>query len=274
MESISTNTAAAAAATPILPAPAAVPLIYQQIPKIMQEMEAVKKEKRTQEGGRSFAYRGIDDVMNAMWPLLSKYHVFVIPEVLEHNREERTTTKGTTLLYSILRIRYSFVAEDGSSIQAITIGEGMDSGDKASNKAMAVAFKYALFQVFCIPTEDMAASDPDGQVHSVQPQRQATQRQAGSSGQKRQQAANPTPAEQRGRNEANRGQQGQQPGAIPQSYVASLISLAQRKGVSMTSLLNSYGVPDPSAMTDQQWQDAMNRLSQYPDKQQNTTEGR
>lgn len=267
----STNTAVAAAATPIQPAPAAAPLIYQQIPKIMQEMEAVKKAKRTQEGGRSFAYRGIDDVMNAMWPLLSKYHVFVIPEVLEHHREERTTKKDSTLLYSILRIRYSFVAEDGSSIQAITIGEGMDSGDKASNKAMAVAFKYALFQVFCIPTEDMAASDPDGQVYSVQPQRQPQQRQAVSSGQKRQQAANPTPAEQRGRNETNRGQQGQQPGAIPQSYVASLISLAQRKGVSMTSLLNSYGVPDPAYMTDQQWQDAMNRLNQYPDK---VTEGK
>ncbi len=35
----------------------------------------------------------------------------------------------------------------------------MDSGDKASNKALSIAMKYALLQVFCIPTED--AKDPD-----------------------------------------------------------------------------------------------------------------
>ena len=54
------------------------------------------------------------------------------------------------------KIKYIFYAEDGTSVEAITIGEGMDSGDKATNKSMAIAMKYALFQVFCIPTEEMA----------------------------------------------------------------------------------------------------------------------
>lgn len=243
-----------------------IPLIYQQIPKIMQDMQAVGKNKRTQEGGRSFAYRGIDDVMNAMWPLLSKHHVFVTPEVLEHYREERTTTKGNTLLYSILKMRYTFTAEDGSSVQAVTIGEGMDSGDKASNKAMAVAFKYALFQTFCVPTEDMGADDPDAYVHSVTSQRGPTQRQAAGNGQRGQQAVNNPPASQNGRYEAQRRQQGQQP-TLPESYVKTLASVTAKKGVSMTSLLNSYGVIAPELLTDKQWQDAMNRLGQYPDKQ-------
>ena len=38
----------------------------------------------------------------------------------------------------------------------------MDSGDKASNKAMSSAFKYACFQVFCIATEEM--KDPDAET--------------------------------------------------------------------------------------------------------------
>ena len=72
-------------------------------------------------------------------------------------------------MYSICKIKYTFYAEDGSFVEAITIGEGMDTGDKATNKAMAIAFKYALFQVFCIPTEEMKADDPDNECHEVRP---------------------------------------------------------------------------------------------------------
>lgn len=125
----------------------------------MSEGYAITKDKRNQTQG--FMYRGIDDVMNTFQPLLAKHHVFVVPEVIEQQRMERTTGKDRTLLYAILKMRYTFYAEDGSSISAVVIGEGMDSGDKASNKAMSVAMKYAMFQVFCIPTEEMADPDAD-----------------------------------------------------------------------------------------------------------------
>ena len=133
--------------------------IYESITAIMQEIPAIGKEKKNQQQG--FKYRGIDDVMNALQPILAKHKVFVVPEVLEQVREERVTGKGATLLYSLMKIKYTFYAEDGTSIYAVVIGEGMDSGDKASNKAMAVAFKYACFQLLCIPTEEMAKDDPD-----------------------------------------------------------------------------------------------------------------
>ena len=132
--------------------------IYQSIAAVMSESIAVKKEKTNVK--QNFKYRGIDDVMNTFYPLLSKHKVFIVPEVLEQVREERKSSSGGNLIYSVLKIKYTFYAEDGSSIAAVVIGEGMDSGDKASNKAMAIAMKYAMFQVFCIPTEDM--SDPDG----------------------------------------------------------------------------------------------------------------
>lgn len=134
--------------------------IYQSIANIMQESIAIGKEKLNKQQG--FKYRGIDDVMNTFYPLLSKHKVFVVPEVLEQTREERTTKSGGNLIYSILKIKYTFYAEDGSNVFATVIGEGMDSADKASNKAMAVGMKYAMFQVFCIPTEEMP--DPDGET--------------------------------------------------------------------------------------------------------------
>lgn len=134
--------------------------IHQAITDIMSEGYAITKDKRNQTQG--FMYRGIDDVMNTFQPLLAKHRIFVVPEVIEQQRMERTTGKDRTLLYAILKMRYTFYAEDGSSISAVVIGEGMDSGDKASNKAMSVAMKYAMFQVFCIPTEEM--QDPDAET--------------------------------------------------------------------------------------------------------------
>ncbi len=134
--------------------------IYESITKIMAEVPSIGKNKKNEQ--QKFMYRGIDDVMNALQPLLAKYKVFIVPEVLEQSREERVSKQGTNMLFSICRIKYTFYAEDGTYIEATTIGEGMDSGDKATNKAMAIAMKYALFQVFCIPTEEM--KDPDGET--------------------------------------------------------------------------------------------------------------
>ena len=131
--------------------------IFETIDLIMKEVPAIGKTKQNTK--QNYKFRGLDDVMNKLQPIFAKYKLFVIPEVLEQTREERKTSMGGTLLYSICKIKYTFYAEDGSHVEATVIGEGMDSGDKASNKAMAIAFKYALFQVFCIPTEEL--KDPD-----------------------------------------------------------------------------------------------------------------
>lgn len=136
--------------------------IYEAIADIMKEGYAISKNKKNPQG---FLYRGIDDVMNTFQPLMAERGIFVAPEVLEASREERQTSKGGNLIYSVLKVRYTFYSADGTSVSAVVIGEGMDSGDKASNKAMAVAMKYAMFQVFCIPTDEM--SDPDGESHEV-----------------------------------------------------------------------------------------------------------
>lgn len=137
--------------------------IYEAISGVISECKSIPKEKKNAQ--QNFKYRGVDDVMNALQPLLAKYHVFVVPEVLEQCREERESSRGGNLLYSILKVRYTFYAEDGTNVSAIVVGEGMDCADKSSNKAMSAAFKYACFQVFCIPTEDMR--DPDADSYTL-----------------------------------------------------------------------------------------------------------
>jgi hypothetical protein len=137
--------------------------IYKKISLIMKEIEAIKKDKTN--AIQKFKFRGIDDVYKALNPLLKEHGVFSVPTVLEQVREERQSHGGGALKYSILKIKYTFYAEDGSSIECVVIGEGMDSGDKASNKAMSIAHKYAYLQIFSIPTED--AIDPDSESHEV-----------------------------------------------------------------------------------------------------------
>lgn len=137
--------------------------IYETISAVMNEIGAIGKTSKNAQQG--FMFRGIDAVMNTINPALVKHKLFIVPEVLEQTREERTTSKGGLLIYSVCKIKYTFYAEDGSNITCTVIGEGMDSGDKATNKAMSIAFKYACFQVFCIPTEEMV--DPDSECHEV-----------------------------------------------------------------------------------------------------------
>lgn len=135
------------------------PMIYGKIADCMRQLGAIGKDSYNQQ--QKFMYRGVDAVMNALNPVLTSNHVFCVPEVLEQHREERQTRNGGNLIYSILKMCYTLYAEDGSSVSATVIGEGMDSADKSSNKAMSVAYKYAMFQIFSIPTEEMADPDAD-----------------------------------------------------------------------------------------------------------------
>ena len=140
--------------------------IYKGIQMVMDEIGAIGKNKRNTMQG--FNFRGIDDVMNTLHPLLAKAHLIIVPTVREIEREERTNSKGTTLIYTLAKVDYQFIStDDGSMIQTTVYGEGMDSGDKSLNKAMSIAMKYACFQVFCIPTEEMV--DPDQESHQVAP---------------------------------------------------------------------------------------------------------
>lgn len=131
--------------------------IYQTITNVMSRISAVGKDRKNQQ--QNFMYRGVDDVMNELHPILAECRLFIVPEVVSDERTERPSKSGGVLFCSRQTIKFTFYADDGSFVSAVVIGEGMDSGDKASNKALSIAYKYACLQVFCIPTED--EKDPD-----------------------------------------------------------------------------------------------------------------
>lgn len=202
--------------------------IYESIAAVMDEIGVIGKDKvNTQQ---KFNYRGVDDVMNALSPAFIKHRLFMVPEVLEQSRERRTTGKGGELIYSVCKVRYTFYAEDGSNVQAVVIGEGMDSGDKASNKAMAVAFKYVCFQVFCIPTEEMtkadaAPVDPDGESHE------------------------PSTSER-----------------LSEAHIKTIYEELKRTGIGRKDLCKNYGVESVTQMTIEQFKNAMEILKNKPNK--------
>lgn len=247
--------------------------IYQAIPSIMGELDAIGKNKKNSQQG--FMYRGVDDVMNAINPALVKNRVFIVPEVIDQLREERQSSKGSNLIYSICKMRFKFFAEDGSSVEAVTIGEGMDSGDKATNKAMAIAFKYACFQIFCIPTEEM--KDPDAECHNVQPR--GNMPNNGVEGQKRGRQGNNTPGPENrpqgnsrqqtaGEKQMNAEMMEQANGAVIDAVKIKVIKDAiRKKGLSESSILEHYHLGSFETMAMGHWMNAMQLLERYPDKE-------
>jgi hypothetical protein len=125
-----------------------------------------KTRKNVQQG---YQFRGIDDVYNEIAPLISKHGLCILPKVLEREVVERKTAKGGVLFYVTVRVAFDFTcAEDGSSHVVVTYGEAMDSADKATNKAMSAAYKYACMQTFCIPTQ--GDNDADATTYEVVPE--------------------------------------------------------------------------------------------------------
>lgn len=247
--------------------------IYQAIPAIMGEINAIGKNKRNTSQG--FMYRGIDDVMNAINPALVKNKVFIVPEIMDQMREERKSIKGANLIYSICRIRFKFFAEDGSSVEAVTIGEGMDSGDKATNKAMAIAFKYACFQIFCIPTEEM--KDPDAEYHDVQPKENGANQSSGGKNQaERRNSASQRASDSQDKSEGQRvsdeqanKEMAEQAGRekIDATKAKVLRDMIKRKGLSTSSIVAHYKVETIEDMTIAHWTNAMELLKRYPDRE-------
>jgi hypothetical protein len=141
------------------------PNVYACIAAVSGEIAqtGISKDRKNQQQGYSF--RGIDDVYNALAPMLSKHKLVVIPRFLNRVQTERESAKGGVIFSVVVEAEFDFVsAADGSKHTARAFGEAMDSADKATNKAMSAAYKYAAFQTFCIPTEgdnDADAKTPE-----------------------------------------------------------------------------------------------------------------
>lgn len=135
------------------------PKIYEAISNVMKDVGVIGKDSTNDFD--HYKFRGIDAVMNALNPAMIKHRVFVTPTVLDVTREERAGKNGTQMMYTVLTVKYTFYTDDGTFIESVVVGEAMDRSDKSTNKAMSAAFKYACFQTFCIPTEEMLDADAE-----------------------------------------------------------------------------------------------------------------
>ena len=138
--------------------------VFECIAAVSAELAqtGISKDRNNQQQG--YKFRGIDDVYNALAPLLAKHGLVIIPRILSRVVAERVTQKGGTLFNVTVEAEFDFVsAKDGSKVTARSFGEAMDSADKATNKAMSAAYKYTAFQTFCIPTE--GDNDADATTH-------------------------------------------------------------------------------------------------------------
>jgi len=143
-----------------------VPQVYTAISAVTERLakSGISKDRKNKQQGYNF--RGIDDIYDALAAALHQSGLCIIPNVISRTVTEKKSKSGGTLFYVVLDVRYDFVsAIDGSSHTAQVVGEAMDSGDKASNKAMSAAYKYVCLQTFCIPTE--GENDADATTHEV-----------------------------------------------------------------------------------------------------------
>lgn len=127
-------------------------LIYEKISAIMAELEAIPKSRENKSQGYNF--RGIDEMYNALHPLFAKHKVFFTSRIINSRREERATKSGGVMIHTILLVRFKAFTTDGSYIISEVEGEGSDTGDKSTNKAMSSAYKYLLMQLLMIPTKE------------------------------------------------------------------------------------------------------------------------
>ena len=148
--------------------------VYQLIAGVSADIsrQGIAKDRNNAQQG--YQFRGIDDVYNALSPIMSAHGLVILPRIMGREVSERVNQKGNTLFYVTVRAEFDFVSShDGSRHTVVTYGEAMDSGDKATNKAMSAAYKYAAFQTFCIPTE--GDNDADATTHVVATQFDVTE---------------------------------------------------------------------------------------------------
>lgn len=205
------------------------PSVFQRVAAVIEDLPAIGKDQRNTQ--QNFNFRGIEDIMRALKPLLAKHQVIVVPNVVERQDSERPTKSGGTLYTVLLHVRFTFYGPDGDSFTASGWGEGTDSGDKATNKAMTGAFKYVLVQVFSIADAGTADADAESPEQAPDLRGQAT---------------------------------------ITKAQVNALTKAADKARLPLERVLKGYKVEEASRLTTVQYQQAMARLAEMAEEPNET----
>ena len=136
-----------------------LPTVQEAVRRVMTDIGHVGVGKGGYNQQQNYRFRGIDDFVQALSPILSRHGVILLPVAGEPTITQHPTSKGGTQFMCVVRVEWTIVGPRGDTLAAATIGQALDTSDKASNKAMSAAFKYALGQVFSIPNIGWAEQD-------------------------------------------------------------------------------------------------------------------
>ncbi len=141
--------------------------IYKKMLHVENELGFVKKKLDVEMGRGSYKAVGEVDVLEAVKPIEFKYGIKSLPilRAIVESKETQTKT-GTINQFMRVETTYRFINVDDPKdyVDVITYGDGVDSQDKASGKAMTYADKYALLKSYKIATGD----DPDQKASEEQ----------------------------------------------------------------------------------------------------------
>lgn len=146
------------------------PSIFEVFATVKREVGPVGKDSRNQQ--QNFNYRGIDAVVNAAAGALDKHGVITVPVLDQYDYDGNVEIgKNRSLMgHAKVQVTYRFYGPAGDYFDARVPGEAMDSGDKATAKAMSVAYRIALLQCLNLPTDE---ADPDSQTYERSPRASA-----------------------------------------------------------------------------------------------------
>lgn len=139
-----------------------IPLVYERLALVTQEMPAVEKDKKHAQG---YNYRSIDAICGVVHELFAKHKLTLIPKVISHSKEVfdrfKNDQKVGKSVHVSLEIEYRLICLDDASelIVGPILTEGVDPGDKATFKATSMGLKYALIQLFTIPVQNAYDGD-------------------------------------------------------------------------------------------------------------------
>jgi hypothetical protein len=158
------------------------PPVQEAVRRIIYDIGHVGVGKTNQNREQGYNFRGIDDFVQKLSPLLAKHGAVILPRVTRHKITDFQTTRrdgsmGALQQQAVLTVEWSVVGPAGDSLTAATVGQARDSADKASNKAMSAAFKYLLAQVFMVPNigwDEQDFDSPEVSARAPRPARGST----------------------------------------------------------------------------------------------------
>jgi hypothetical protein len=138
------------------------PTTAASLAAVLADLPIIPKGGTAPQAMGGYAFRRVEDITGALKPLLAKYRIICVPTVLERIETERTTSSNKILFVVDLLIEFRFQGRDDDGVIARVWGQGTDSGDKATQKAVTSALKSMLTVLFCITD----AGD-DAELHNV-----------------------------------------------------------------------------------------------------------